>query len=174
MPKNLLHCLFQFKSFDTIFAVSHEGRIIVKRRDGFLQGAVYDVDKDSWDTDWRIPVNSVPWFAAKPPCVHKELVVPWENYLTECHTYVAPERGKRRVVISDPPRPAISWSKHFGDNIINSAHATRWSAGVNNNLDALIRIWWFRGTTATLVWHLSEENGESSSVNDIAIKTFLP
>lgn len=97
MPKDILRAHFQFKSFDTIHAVSYEGRVVIKRRDGFLQGAVYDYDKNAWDTDWRIPKDGVSWFAAMPPAVHKELVVPWEKYMLKCHTYVAPERGRRRI-----------------------------------------------------------------------------
>jgi len=91
MPEKLVNALFQVKSFDVLHAASHESRIIIKRMgDGQLNGAVYDLDKDTWSTDWIVPINAVAWFRGIYPV--QELCVPWEKYMTKCHTYIAPER----------------------------------------------------------------------------------
>ena len=84
------------KSFDVVKTWSHESRIIIKRvGDGQINGVVYDLEKDTWGTEWCVPVDAIAWFCGIYPI--QELCVPWEKYMTKCHTYIAPEKqiGKK-------------------------------------------------------------------------------
>lgn len=91
MPDPMVSALFQVKSFDFVHAASHESRIIIKRMgDAQINGAVYDLEKNTWGTEYRVPVDAMAWFRGIYPI--QELCAPWEKYMTTCHTYVAPER----------------------------------------------------------------------------------
>lgn len=96
MPDKFVSAMFQVKSFDAIFAASHQSRIFIKRvGDGHINGAVYDLDNDTWGTQWIVPIDAMAWFRGIYPI--QELCVPCEKYMTKCHTCLAPEKrtGKR-------------------------------------------------------------------------------